>query len=140
VEQHGFLAYVMRCAVRREPYVIHGYAGKQVRDNIHADDLVAAFEHFYLEPKAGEVYNLGGSRHCNCSVLEAIDLCERATGSRMTVTYGDDARKGDHIWWISDVRKFQRDYPRWSYRHDLQSVIADLHAGASRALALESRI
>jgi CDP-paratose 2-epimerase len=113
VEQHGFLAYLMKCAVNEQPYVIYGYGGKQVRDNIHADDLVSAFEAFYSDPRPGEVYNMGGGRHCNCSVLEAIQWCERAVGSKMSVSRHDSPRKGDHIWWISDVRKFQRDYPLW---------------------------
>jgi len=135
VAQHGFLAYVMRCAVNREPYVIHGYKGKQVRDNIHADDLVGAFEQFYLNPRPGEVYNMGGGRHCNCSVLEAVELCERASGNTLPVTYIDAARKGDHIWWISDVSKFRRDYPSWDYRYDLQAVVASVYAGARQERA-----
>jgi CDP-paratose 2-epimerase len=130
-EQHGFLAYMMRCAAKKEPYVIHGYKGKQVRDNIHAADLASAFEQFYLEPKAGAVYNMGGSRHSNCSLLEAITLCEQATGNKMDVTYGSEPRKGDHVWWISDVSRFTRDYPRWSYRHDLTSLVADVHDGTT---------
>jgi CDP-paratose 2-epimerase len=135
VEQHGFLGHLMRCAVGKQPYAIHGYKGKQVRDNIHAEDLVAAFEQFYLRPRPGEVYNMGGGRHCNCSLREAIELCERASGNPMSVTYGDAPRKGDHIWWISDVGKFQRDYPDWRYRYDLDAVVASVHAGAVRALA-----
>jgi CDP-paratose 2-epimerase len=140
VEQHGFLAYVMRCAVRKQPYVIHGYQGKQVRDNIHADDLVAAFEQFALKPRPGEVYNMGGSRHSNCSVLEAVSLCEKASGNGMSVTYDETARRGDHIWWISDVRKFQRDYPEWTYRYDLNGVVASVYDGAVRAHASEQAL
>jgi CDP-paratose 2-epimerase len=132
VEQHGFLAYVMRCAVTKQPYAIYGYKGKQVRDNLHADDLVAAFEQFYLNPRAGEVYNMGGGRHCNCSVREAIALCEHASGNSMSVEYTDAPRKGDHIWWISDVSKFRRDYPNWGYRYDLDAVVANVYAGALR--------
>jgi CDP-paratose 2-epimerase len=135
VEQHGFLAYLMQCAVRGRPYVIHGYRGKQVRDNIHADDLAAAFEQFYLNPRPGEVYNMGGGRHCNCSVHEAIQLCERASGNQVSVVYDDTPRKGDHIWWISDVSKFRRDYPNWRYRYDLDGVVANLYAGALQAPA-----
>jgi CDP-paratose 2-epimerase len=135
VPQHGFLAYLMRCAVRKEPYAIHGYKGKQVRDNIHADDLVAAFEQFHLDPKEGAVYNMGGGRHSNCSLLEAVALCERASGNKLNVTYGPEARKGDHIWWISDVGRFARAYPGWSYRHDLASIVADVYEGARFAAA-----
>jgi CDP-paratose 2-epimerase len=133
VEQHGFLAYVMRCAVRKEAYLIHGYKGKQVRDNIHAEDLVGAFEQFRLNPRPGEVYNMGGSRYSNCSVMEAVKLCEEASGNTMSVSYSDGARKGDHIWWISDVSKFQRDYPDWRYQYDLPAIIRNLHEGAVRA-------
>jgi CDP-paratose 2-epimerase len=130
VEQHGFLAYVMRCAVRGLPYVIHGHKGKQVRDNLHADDLVAAFEQFAAAPRPGAVYNLGGGRHSHCSVREAIALCEQAAGRPMTVSYDDTARIGDHIWWISDVSRFAADYPGWRYRYDLAAVVASVHAGA----------
>lgn len=133
VEQHGFLAYLMKCAVAKKPYVIYGYKGKQVRDHLHAEDLVAAFEQFYLNPRAGEVYNMGGSRQSNCSVQEAIELCQQATGNTMSVTYEDSARKGDHIWWISDVSKFRHDYPDWNFRYDLDGVVASLYASARRA-------
>jgi CDP-paratose 2-epimerase len=126
VEAHGFLAYVMRCAVLRRPYQIHGYGGKQVRDILHADDLVSAFEHFYQEPRCAAVYNMGGGRHSNCSVLEAIDMCEEASGNRLSVSYDEVARKGDHMWWISDVGSFKRDYPSWTYRYDLPRIVASL--------------
>lgn len=131
--QHGFLAYLMRCAVRREPYVIHGYEGKQVRDNLHADDLAAAFEAFHASPRAGAVYNMGGGRAASCSVREAIALAEEATGHRMDVSYDAKARLGDHVWWISDVSRFERDYPSWRRTHALESVIASVHEGAVRA-------
>jgi CDP-paratose 2-epimerase len=130
VEQHGFLAYLMRCAVKRTPYAIHGYGGKQVRDNIHAEDLAAAFEQFHDDPRAAAVYNMGGGRERSCSVREAIGLCENATGNRMDVTYRSEARKGDHVWWITDVSRFAHDYPRWSYRHGMESLVADLYEGA----------
>ncbi|MFN8643466.1 MAG: NAD-dependent epimerase/dehydratase family protein [Candidatus Binatia bacterium] len=133
VAQHGFLAHLMRCAVRGEPYVIHGYGGKQVRDNLHADDLVTAFEAFRRQPRSGAVYNMGGGRHSHCSLREAIALCERATGRPMAVTYVDAPRRGDHVWWISDVRTFQRDYPEWGYRYDLDGVVASVYAGAVAA-------
>lgn len=127
VEQHGFLAYVMRSAVQKIPYTIHGYQGKQVRDNIHADDLAAAFWAFYQTPRAGEVYNMGGGRASNCSVREAISLCEAAAGNTMAVSYEECARKGDHIWWISDTSRFSTHYPDWQPRHDRDSVIAALY-------------
>ena len=129
VEQHGFLAHLMRCAVTRQPYVTYGYKGKQVRDNLHAEDLVSAFEHFYRNPRPGEVYNMGGGRHSNCSVIEAIAWSERLSGNKMAASYSDVARKGDHIWWISDVSKFRRDYPEWQYAYDLDGVMASVYAG-----------
>jgi CDP-paratose 2-epimerase len=125
-ELHGFLAYLVRCAVTGKPYTIYGYKGKQVRDNIHSNDLVQWFWHFYREPNAGAVYNAGGSRFANCSILEAIDLIDELSGYRVSYTLTDDARAGDHIWWISDVRRFQRDYPAWEYRHDLRSTLAEM--------------
>lgn len=124
---HGFLSYLMRCAVTGTPYTVFGYKGKQVRDNIHAHDLVNAFWHFSRSPSAGAVYNIGGSRYSNCSMLEAIDLCEKLTGRSMSWTYDDDNRAGDHIWWISDVRRFQADYPDWHYKYSLEDTLAEMH-------------
>lgn len=126
---HGFLSYLMKCALTGSPYTIFGYKGKQVRDNIHGHDLVNMFWHFYQRPRAGEVYNAGGSRHANCSMLEAIALCESITGNRMNYTYSDQNRVGDHIWYISDVRKFKAHYPTWSYEYDLQATLVDIYNG-----------
>jgi CDP-paratose 2-epimerase len=128
---HGFLAYLMRCAVSGRPYTVFGYKGKQVRDNIHVRDVVAAFWAFFQRPTAGAVFNLGGGRHANCSMREAISMAEALTGRNMTVTYDPANRTGDHIWWISDVRKFQAAYPEWRYRFDMQALMADIHAGVS---------
>ena len=128
---HGFLAYLVRCAVTDNPYTIFGYGGKQVRDNIHSNDLVQCFWHFYQDPKAGAVYNIGGSRFANCSVLEAIDLIDDLCGKRVAFTLSNEARSGDHIWWISDVRKFQKDYPAWSYSFDLRSTLGEMIDAAS---------
>jgi CDP-paratose 2-epimerase len=125
---HGFLAYLVRCAVAREPYTVIGYDGKQVRDNIHSYDLVDAFWHFYRAPRPGEVYNIGGSRHSNCSILEAIEIVESLTGAPMETRYDDTPRTGDHIWWISDVRKFHSHYPEWRYRYDLHDILSQIHA------------
>jgi len=124
---HGFLAYLMKCSVTEQPYVVFGYQGKQVRDNIHSYDLVNAFYHFYQNPRSGEVYNIGGSRHSNCSMLEAIAMCEQITGKSMNWSYTDTNRIGDHIWWISDVRKFQAHYPDWQYRYGLQETLEEIH-------------
>jgi CDP-paratose 2-epimerase len=130
-ELHGFLAYLVRCAVTGRPYTIFGYKGKQVRDNIHSADLVSCFWHFFRAPRAGAVYNMGGSRYCNCSMLEAIDLIEEISGYRVNYTLSDAARIGDHIWWISDVRRFQRDYPEWSYAYDLRGTLREMTAAAA---------
>lgn len=124
---HGFLSYLMKCAMTRAPYTIFGYKGKQVRDNIHCEDLVTMFEHFYKAPRAGEVYNAGGGRFANCSMQEAIAMCEEITGNKMNVTYSDQARIGDHIWYISDLRRFKSHYPDWMHKHDLRSTLAEIH-------------
>jgi CDP-paratose 2-epimerase len=131
---HGFLSYLMRCAITGEPYTIFGYKGKQVRDNIHSYDLVNMFWHFILKPRCGEVYNAGGSRHSNCSVIEAISLCEQLTGRKMIVGYAEKNRVGDHIWWISDVRKFQSHYPEWQYRYNLSAILREIHDELSKRL------
>lgn len=123
---HGFLAYLVKCVVTGQPYTVFGYNGKQVRDNIHAYDLVNAFWHFFQAPRSGEVYNIGGSRHSNCSMLEAIAVAERLTGRTLNRTYSETNRVGDHIWWISDVRRFRSHYPDWSYAYDMERIIAEI--------------
>jgi CDP-paratose 2-epimerase len=132
---HGFLAYLMRCAMTGQPYTVFGYKGKQVRDNIHARDLVEAFWIYFQRPGSGEVFNIGGSRHSNCSMLEAIAVAEQLTGRPMNYTYSDDNRVGDHIWWISDVSKFQKMYPEWRYRYDIPLLMADIYEGIKLRLA-----
>ena len=130
---HGFLAYLMKCTIEKSPYTIFGYKGKQVRDNIHSYDLVNAFYHFYQNPRCGEVYNMGGSRHSNCSMLEAIALAEELTGNQLPYQYSEDNRIGDHIWYISDVRKFQTHYPEWQYKYALKDIFEEIYqAQASR--------
>ncbi len=132
-ELHGFLAYLVKCAVTGRPYRIFGYKGKQVRDNIHAYDLVNCFWHFLQNPRPGAVYNIGGSRHSNCSMLEAIDVVEELSGKRLKYELLDEARSGDHIWWISDVKKFQDDYPGWQYKYGIRDIIGDIvHAVVER--------
>jgi CDP-paratose 2-epimerase len=129
-ELHGFLSYLVQCAVTGRPYTIYGYKGKQVRDNIHSFDLVNAFWHYFEKPRPAAVYNMGGSRHSNCSVLEAISLIEDVSGTRMNYTVSDESRSGDHIWWISDVRRFQNDYPEWSYRYGLRDIVEEIVVAA----------
>ena len=126
-ELHGFLAYLMKCTVSGKPYRVFGYKGKQVRDNIHSDDLVEAMWQFFQAPRAGEVYNIGGGRHSNCSMLEAIQLCEEISGRKLQWSYDDQNRAGDHIWYISDVRKFQSHYPGWKYRYGLRDILQQIH-------------
>ena len=133
---HGFLSYLMRCTVTGEPYVVHGYGGKQVRDNLHSSDLVRAFAAFHEGPRAGAVYNMGGGRRSNCSMLEAIELCERIAGKRLDWSLGDEPRIGDHRWWISDLAEFRRDYPEWDLTLDVEDILRDIHAvNADRWLA-----
>lgn len=129
---HGFLAYLVKCAITGTEYTIFGYKGKQVRDNIHSYDLVNMFYHFYQDPKPGEVYNAGGSRHSNCSMMEAIDFCEKMTGKKMNYKYAEDNRIGDHIWYVSDVRKFQKHFPDWAYRYNLEDILTQIHDGLSK--------
>lgn len=127
-ELHGFLAYLVKCALNGNKYSIYGYKGKQVRDNIHSYDLVNAFWHFFNAPKSGEVYNIGGSRHSNCSILEAIDIIMDISGQKLNYVLSDDNRIGDHIWWISDVRKFRSHYPSWRYNYDCKKIIEEIIA------------
>ena len=124
---HGFLAYLMKCVATETPYTIYGYKGKQVRDNIHSADLVAAFYQFFLKPREGEVYNMGGSRFSNCSMLEAITMSERIAGKALKWTYTETNRIGDHIWYISDTRKFQQHYPDWKQEYDMDRLLADIY-------------
>ena len=132
---HGFLAYLMKCAVTSKPYTVFGYRGKQVRDNIHAADLARAFWCFVQRPTFGEVFNIGGGRFSNCSMIEAIALAEEIAGRTMQITFVESARIGDHQWWISDTRKFKSGYPEWHYEHDLRSIMTDIHAGLLERVA-----
>lgn len=128
-ELHGFLAYLMKCAMTGREYRIFGYKGKQVRDNIHSSDLVNCFWHVFQAPRVGEVYNIGGSRFSNCSMQEAIALCEEITGKKMNYAYMEDNRIGDHIWWIGDVRKFQAHYPGWNLNYDIRAILEEIYHG-----------
>ena len=128
---HGFMAYLVKCAVTGEPYTILGYKGKQVRDNIHCRDLVAAFMEVVKRPVNAAVYNIGGGVHSNCSVLEAIELVQEKSGREISYSLSPENRTGDHIWWISDIRKFQNDYPDWRMHWDIGRIVADLVESAS---------
>ncbi|HTZ64674.1 MAG TPA: NAD-dependent epimerase/dehydratase family protein [Solirubrobacteraceae bacterium] len=124
---HGFLAYLMRCTVTGQPYTIFGYGGKQVRDNIHARDVVQAFAAFHANPRAAAVYNLGGGRECNVSVLEAIELCQRIAERHLNYSFGDEPRLGDHRWWISDLRAFEADYAGWGLTFGIEEMLRDIY-------------
>ena len=124
---HGFLSYLMRCTMTGDPYTVFGYSGKQVRDNIHSADLVAAFEAFHRAPRTAAVYNIGGGRESNCSMLEAIRLCERIAGRELDWELSDQNRIGDHRWWISDLEPFRQDYPQWRLTYDLEAILKEIH-------------
>ena len=126
---HGFLSYLMKCAVTGDHYSIFGYQGKQVRDNIHSHDLVNMFWYFYEQPRMGEVYNAGGGRFSNCSIAEGIAYCERITGNKMNYSYIENNRIGDHIWYVSDLSKFKGHYPKWNWKYDLESTLVEIFNG-----------
>lgn len=134
-ELHGFLAYLVKCAVTGREYSVFGYKGKQVRDNIHATDLVNAFWYYFQNPRPAEVYNIGGGRFASCSVLEAIRWCEERTGRPMAWSYKERHRQGDHIWWISDCRRFMSHYPEWKLTYDLEKTIDEIYQAAAERYA-----
>lgn len=123
---HGFLSYLMKCAITGKHYTVFGYNGKQVRDNIHSYDLINMFWYFYQNPNMGEVFNAGGGRYSNCSMLEAISLCEKITDKKMNWSYSEANRIGDHIWWISDISKFKNMYPLWEYKYNLDDILEQI--------------
>jgi CDP-paratose 2-epimerase len=124
---HGFLSYLMKCTMTGQPYQIYGYKGKQVRDNIHSFDLVNAFYHFYQAPRIAEVYNMGGSRFSNCSMLEAIQECEQIAEKKLDWTYMETNRSGDHIWWISGIQKFKNHYPNWQPKYSITGILGEIY-------------
>jgi CDP-paratose 2-epimerase len=124
---HGFLSYLMRCTVTGERYTIFGYEGKQVRDNIHSADVVRAFQRFHEAPRPAAVYNLGGGRASNVSMLEAIALCERIAGRELDYELSGEARVGDHRWWVSDLSQFQADHPGYELSYGIEDVLREIH-------------
>src|SRR4051794_816761 len=124
---HGFLSYLMKCTVAGEPYTVFGYGGKQVRDNIHSADLVEAFVAFHRAPRIAAVYNIGGGRESNCSMLEAIASCERIAGRELQWDLSDANRVGDHMWWISDLSEFRADYPEWRLDYDVEAILREIY-------------
>ena len=124
---HGFLAYLMKCTVTGTQYTVFGYKGKQVRDNIHSSDLIAAFYEFYKDPDIAAVYNIGGGRESNCSMLEAIQISQEISGRELDYKYSDENRIGDHIWYVSDLSKFKRRYPNWSIKYDVNVILEEIY-------------
>jgi CDP-paratose 2-epimerase len=132
---HGFLSYLVRCCLTGNKYYVYGYKGKQVRDNIHSHDFIRAIDHYCKNPRCGEVYNLGGGRHSNISLVEAIAACEEITHRKMNLEYSDTHRVGDHIWWISDTGKFQKHYPEWEQAYDIAITIKEIISAQQEVLA-----
>ena len=128
-ELHGFLSYLMRCVVTGTEYRIFGYRGKQVRDNIHSSDLVSAIHEFMKSPRPARVYNIGGGRESNCSLLEAVDACETRVGNKLKKQYIDDNRTGDHKWYVSNLSQFKADYPEWSLNYCMGEIFDDVYKG-----------
>ena len=126
VKAHGFLSYLVKCALSGTEYIINGYKGKQVRDNIHAYDVATAFYEFYKNPKMGEVYNIGGNMYSNCSILEAIEIIESLSGKKVNYTISNIPREGDHIWYVSNMDKFKMDYPEWNQEYNLEKIIKEM--------------
>jgi len=123
---HGFLSYLVKSALKRKTYSIFGYKGKQVRDNIHSYDLIKCFWNYFKNPKKGEVYNIGGGRKSNCSVIEALNYVESVANIKIKRIYQDANRVGDHIWYISDTKKFKEHYPSWKQKYDTKKIIEEL--------------
>lgn len=132
-ELHGFLAYLMKCTITGMPYTIFGYKGKQVRDNIHSSDLVNALWCYASAPKPARVYNIGGGRFANCSMIEAIETCQEIAGTKLSYSYSEKNRVGDHIWWVSNISAFQADYPDYELKFDIHATLQDIYnAGKPR--------
>ena len=124
---HGFLAYLVKCAVTRTKYTVLGYGGKQVRDNIHSSDLIRCFDEFFRAPRVAEVYNIGGGRESNCSILEAIQICQQLTEDSLDWEYSETNRRGDHKWWISDCGKFESHFPDWRLQYDIGEICQEIY-------------
>lgn len=136
---HGFLAYLMKCTATGNPYTVFGYNGKQVRDNIHSHDLIQAFDHVFRAPRSAEVYNIGGARFSNCSMREGIELCQKITGKELDHSYAEDNRAGDHIWYISDVSKFEEHYPDWALTKNVEDILTEIYEANEDRWAAETR-
>ena len=127
---HGFLSYLVKASLTKGQYTVIGYKGKQVRDNIHSNDLVECFWSFFKKPKKGEIYNVGGCRFSNCSVVEALELIEKVTGNIIKKKYEKRNRVGDHIWYISSMKKFKKHFPNWKHKYSTKKIIEELISNA----------
>lgn len=123
---HGFLAYLVKISLIKKKYEIIGYLGKQVRDNIHSHDLIKCFWEFYKKPKCGEVYNIGGNRFSNCSIIEALNYIEKKTRVKIKKKFCKKNRIGDHIWYVSSMKKFKKHYPNWSQKFNTKKILDEL--------------
>ncbi len=126
-ELHGYLAYLMRCVMEGRTYNLYGYKGKMVRDVIHSRDVLSAFEAFFRAPRAGEIYNMGGCRFSNASHIEAFRIAGEITGREPQIKYVDQARVGDHQWWISSMAKFRSHYPDWHLTYDVPAILQEMY-------------
>ena len=131
-ELHGFLSYLVKCCLNGKLYTIYGYKGKQVRDNIHSNDLVKMFWEYIKKPTKGEVYNVGGGIKNSCSILEAIKIIEIKTRKKMLFKFTKKNRVGDHIWYVSNLQKFKKAYPKWKMSHNLDKIVSDIIKEQSR--------
>ena len=123
---HGFLSYLVKVSLERKKYSIYGYKGKQVRDNIHSSDVVSCFWEYFKKPRKGEVYNMGGGRRSNCSIIEAFNIIEKKTNIEIRKELKKDNRVGDHIWYVSNMRKFKNHYPKWNQNYNSERIIEQL--------------
>jgi CDP-paratose 2-epimerase len=125
-ELHGFLSYLVKSCLKNNFYKIIGYKGKQVRDNIHSSDLVKCFWEFYKKPKYGLIYNIGGGRFSNCSILEAISIVQKKISKKIKLVFEKNSRIGDHKWYITNLSKFEKDYPSWKLKYNTELIISEL--------------
>ena len=126
---HGFLSYLVKSCLIKKEYSLIGYKGKQVRDNLHSYDLVNCFWEFYKKPNYGKIYNIGGGRFSNCSIIEALELVEKITKIKIKKNIVKKNRVGDHIWYISNIHKFKKDYPNWKQKYNTKKIIEELVEG-----------
>ena len=123
---HGFLSFLVKASIQKKKYTLIGYKGKQVRDNIHSNDLVSCFWEYYKKPRKGEVYNTGGGRYSNCSILEALNLVQKIAGIKVKKKILKQNRVGDHIWYVSNMKKFKKHYPKWKQVYSTKKIINEL--------------